>query len=79
MKRYSEPYILKDLQKKMVFIGGPRQVGKTTLSLRIQKDLGGEKEYLTYDLDEDRRAIIQKKWKKDCPVVIFDELMEILD
>ena len=26
---YITPYILEDLNKKMVFIGGPRQVGKT--------------------------------------------------
>ncbi len=28
--RYIEPYILKDLERKTVFVGGPRQVGKTT-------------------------------------------------
>ena len=27
--------ILKVLKKKMVFLGGPRQVGKTTLALRL--------------------------------------------
>ena len=32
MKRYCESFIYQDLSKKMVFIGGPRQVGKTTLS-----------------------------------------------
>jgi predicted AAA+ superfamily ATPase len=30
--RYLVPHILKDLQKKMVFLGGPRQCGKTTLA-----------------------------------------------
>ena len=31
--RYIYSYILKDLKKKMVFVGGPRQVGKTTLAV----------------------------------------------
>ena len=30
--RYMTPYILDDLRSKMVFISGPRQVGKTTLA-----------------------------------------------
>ena len=30
-KRYLTPYIVNDLKEKMVFVGGPRQVGKTTL------------------------------------------------
>ena len=35
--RYLNEHIIKTLEKKMVFIGGPRQVGKTTLSLQILK------------------------------------------
>ena len=34
-ERYLEPFIATDLKKKMVFLGGPRQVGKTTLSKQI--------------------------------------------
>jgi predicted AAA+ superfamily ATPase len=30
-KRYLTPFIIEDLKDKMVFVGGPRQVGKTTL------------------------------------------------
>ena len=36
--RYITKYIAKDLEKKMVFIGGPRQVGKTTLAKQILDD-----------------------------------------
>jgi hypothetical protein len=32
MPRYSETSILQDLEEKMVFLSGPRQVGKTTLA-----------------------------------------------
>lgn len=35
MKRQILPSILKDLNEKMVFLAGPRQVGKTTFSLEL--------------------------------------------
>src|SRR3990167_8167320 len=44
MKRYITQHIIKDLQKKMVFIGGPRQVGKTTLSIAIAEAINGKNE-----------------------------------
>ena len=34
--RYLTKNILEDLKEKMVFIGGARQVGKTTLALKIK-------------------------------------------
>ena len=37
MIRFIEKNIIKDLSKKMVFLGGPRQVGKTTLARSILK------------------------------------------
>ena len=36
--RYLQQYLVEDLKEKMVFVSGPRQVGKTTLS----KDIGAE-------------------------------------
>jgi len=38
VKRYNENAVKEDLQKKMVFILGPRQSGKTTLALRILRE-----------------------------------------
>lgn len=32
MRRYLESQLRKDLERKMVFVAGPRQVGKTTLA-----------------------------------------------
>ena len=32
--RYLHKQIAEDLRKKMVFVGGPRQVGKTTQTVR---------------------------------------------
>lgn len=74
MKRYIEKFIKNDLLKKMVFLGGPRQVGKTTLSKRYLNGEWKEGEYLNWDVDEDRRIILKKQWRKDSPIVIFDEI-----
>lgn len=35
LKRYLEENVIADIKKKMVFISGPRQVGKTTLAKQI--------------------------------------------
>lgn len=74
MTRYCENFILTDLKKKMVFIGGPRQVGKTTLSKNLCSYAFKDCNYFNWDADEDRRAILDKKWIIDAPLVIFDEL-----
>ena len=58
----------------MVFIGGPRQVGKTTLAKSLRDTKYQDAVYLNWDVDEDRRAIIAKEWRKDASLVIFDEL-----
>ncbi len=70
MKRYLEQQIRKDLQKKMVFLGGPRQVGKTTLALQVA---GSRKGYLNWDVDEHRETILKKELPPQ-PLLIFDEL-----
>lgn len=68
-KRYLSDQIVKDIKNKMVFLGGPRQVGKTTLSL----SLFSEKSYLNWDAAGDREKILtyelpaEKTW-------IFDEV-----
>ena len=74
MKRYLEPFIYQDLLKKMVWIGGPRQVGKTTLSDALCEDFFPQGVYFNWDSDEDRRAILKKAWLKTSPLIIFDEL-----
>ena len=55
-------------------MGGPRQVGKTTISKAIAKDAYERALYLNWDSQEDRRAIIGKKWSSDVEFVVFDEL-----
>ena len=78
MKRYLEANILKDLAKKMVFLGGPRQVGKSTLAQHILKRFPYKKSksglYLNWDFDEDRQRIIKKQWDEDHQLLVLDEL-----
>jgi len=75
--RYIQPSILKDLNKKMVFIGGPRQTGKTTLAKAIlenyqKNNVGGL--YYNWDDDDDRRNIIARQWNDRNKLLVFDEL-----
>jgi len=72
--RYITSNILKDLGKKMVFVGGPRQVGKTTLAKAILSSNYPSGRYLNWDYDDDRQDILQKKWSSDQKLLVFDEL-----
>ncbi|MGV3739993.1 MAG: ATP-binding protein [Gammaproteobacteria bacterium] len=74
MQRYLEPYIYRDLMQKMVFVGGPRQVGKTTLSKALCHDEFANGVYLNWDSETDRHATLKKQWLNTTPLVIFDEL-----
>ncbi len=65
--------ILKDLDKKMVFIVGPRQVGKTWLAHTIAKHFS-KTVYLNYDNISDRESIKENNWPSDTDLVILDEL-----
>lgn len=73
MKRALQDRIEKDLQKKMVFLTGPRQVGKTTLAKAIAGDRPNTV-YCNYD-DYDHREIIRhRSWLPSTRLLILDEL-----
>lgn len=55
-------------------MAGPRQVGKTTLSLALCHGNFKDGVYLNWDNDEDRRTILSKHWLQTSPLIIFDEL-----
>lgn len=74
MQRYCQSFIAKDLEKKMVFVGGPRQVGKTILSKNLGEEYYKDYQYFNWDAHEDRTAILKKQWKESTPFIIFDEL-----
>lgn len=69
-KRYLTPQVKHDLQKKMVFIGGPRQVGKTTLAKSFLIDDNG---YLNWDFAEHRELILARQFPP-ADIWVFDEL-----
>ena len=72
--RYCHHAIANDLKKKMVFIGGPRQVGKTTFSKVLCESEYKNGEYFNWDVAHDRQAILKQQWKASSPLIIFDEL-----
>lgn len=74
-KRYLEKNINEDLIDKMVFISGPRQVGKTTLTKMIaEQTFQGKYDYLNWDNRHDRKAILDGIFKADAKIIIFDEI-----
>jgi len=68
--RYLLEQIQKDLSKKMVFLGGARQVGKTTLAQSLLLNNEG---YLNWDISEDRERILKRQLSNN-EVLVFDEL-----
>jgi uncharacterized protein len=72
-KRYLTSVIQEDVKEKMVFIAGPRQVGKTTLSQGIAK-LFSNSLYLLWDKKEDRMKMMKSAWPAEASLIILDEL-----
>jgi predicted AAA+ superfamily ATPase len=73
MTRKRKAQILKDLDSKIVFLTGPRQVGKTWLA----KDIAGEfahPVYLNYDSRADREIIEKEGWLSSTDLLVFDEI-----
>jgi len=73
--RYLEKFVADDLKTRMVFIGGPRQVGKTIFALSY---LPGRSEkhpaYLNWDDIRVRPALMRGELPPNQPVIILDEI-----
>ena len=74
MNRSLQKYIHKDLSEKIVFISGPRQVGKTTLAKSLYSE---NAEYFNLDREEHHLLVRKNAWRRDCDLVIFDELHKL--
>jgi predicted AAA+ superfamily ATPase len=69
------PFIIQDLEKKMVFLGGPRQVGKTTLAQSLIENYSdGHLAYLNWDLAEHRKKIRNRDWPSEQNLIVLDEI-----
>jgi len=78
-KRYLVPHILRDLNEKMVFIGGARQVGKTSLAKYIAENYFKHYDYLNWDARDDRKNILQSQFKGNAEIILFDEIHKYKD
>lgn len=75
MERYLTDVVKEDLQEKMVFLGGPRQVGKTTLALSLLKDADEtHPAYLNWDVRADQQLLLAGGLPADQPLIILDEI-----
>ncbi|MBW2491264.1 MAG: ATP-binding protein [Deltaproteobacteria bacterium] len=76
VSRYIECPVIEDLKHKMVFIGGPRQTGKTTLAKHLCERMGAEpsKRYLNWDAAKDRENIMMERFPAGTGPLILDEV-----
>ncbi len=68
--RYLVPQVQSDLARKMVFVAGPRQVGKTTLARSLP---GAAKAYLNWDVAAHRARLLRRELPGG-KLWIFDEI-----
>jgi predicted AAA+ superfamily ATPase len=76
ISRYIELSVKKDLRRKMVFIGGPRQTGKTTLAKHLCQQAGCDLEsrYLSWDAAADREKILKESFPSGPGILVLDEI-----
>lgn len=74
--RYLTPFIETDFaDRKMIFIGGPRQVGKTTLALSfLRPSSETNPAYYNWDLNVSRDAIRTGELSSEYPILVLDEV-----
>lgn len=76
INRYIEKAIIADLKQKMVFVGGPRQSGKTTLAKHLCAEAGVsvEERYLNWDAARDREQILMEQFPTAPGMLVLDEI-----
>jgi len=75
--RYLTVAVHEDLSEKMVFIGGARQVGKTTFAVDLLGKRFKSPAYFNWDNRTDRREIIAARWPGDADLIILDEIHKL--
>jgi predicted AAA+ superfamily ATPase len=76
LDRYLKASIVEALSTRMAFVGGPRQVGKTTLALSViaPRASGRHPAYLNWDDPKVRPALRRGELPPSEPVVVLDEI-----
>lgn len=87
LRRLYQPLVLNHFEKyrQMLFLMGPRQVGKTTLSFHVTDSLKSDFYYLNWDNQDDRELILRgpkaisefiklERPRKIPPILVFDEI-----
>ena len=74
--RHLEPRLKIDLARKMVFLAGPRQCGKTTLAKKLLEDAGHDTQdrYLNWDAADDREMILAERFPAGGGLLVLDEV-----
>lgn len=73
MERYLNSPVAQDLKRKLVFLTGARQVGKTTLAGQLMASESSAA-YLNYDVAADRAVIERRSWHPKSRLLVLDEL-----
>ena len=73
MDRVQTHIIRTDLEKKMVFLSGPRQTGKSWLAKSLAQAFE-RSVYLNYDNHQDREVILGCAWRSDTEFLVLDEM-----
>ena len=75
MERTLANLIKSDLESKMVFLGGPRQVGKTTVAVRLlPSGSTNDPAYFTWDQKKDRLQLQKEQLPIDHQLLVLDEI-----
>lgn len=73
-ERYLTSRVIEDLKERMVFVGGPRQVGKTTLARHLVARDFPQVSYYNWDNRNDRHKIMRSDWPGNAELIILDEI-----
>ena len=72
-RRYLERQISEDLAEKMVFVSGPRQMGKTTLACRLAMSYPRSAAF-NWDSTPQKKSALRQQWRPDTEFLMFDEI-----
>ncbi|OYY94958.1 MAG: hypothetical protein B7Y41_05210 [Hydrogenophilales bacterium 28-61-23] len=78
MKRYLDTLVASDLERKMVLLTGPRQVGKTTLCRQLMAEFEPA-QYLNWDVLADRAVLQRQSWSPRSRLLAMDEIHKMPD